>query len=83
MDDNTVVQRSEEPLVSIVTSTLEERGVLSKIRAQLRANVFSAIHEQQLPQTSSNTGLKQLQEERPGQLAALVSEAKHAHTLMV
>ena len=41
------------PLVGIVTSTLEERSVLSKIRAQLRANVFSAIHEQQSPQEVS------------------------------
>ena len=36
-----------DELTSIVTSTLEARGVLNKIRAELRANVFSAIQEQQ------------------------------------
>jgi len=34
-------------VTSIVTTTLEARGVLGKIRAELRASVFSAIHEQQ------------------------------------
>eukprot|EP00966_Prymnesium_polylepis_P295718 6829599-Prymnesium_polylepis.1 len=57
------------PLVGIVTSTLEQRGVLSKIRAQLRANVFSAIHEQQAPQEPSCAALRRLQEERAGTLA--------------
>ena len=58
--------------MSIVTSTLEQRGVLSSIRAQLRANVFSAIHEQQPPQPPPCAALKQLQQERQGKLAAQV-----------
>ena len=36
----------EAELSGIVLQTLEARGVLGKIRAELRANVFSAIHEQ-------------------------------------
>ena len=36
-----------DELVSIVSCALETRGVLAKIRAELRANVFTAIHEQQ------------------------------------
>jgi hypothetical protein len=34
-------------LTSILTTTLEARGALGKIRAELRASVFTAIHEQQ------------------------------------
>ena len=41
-----------ESLTSIVSSALEARGVLAKIRAELRANVFAAIHEEELPESS-------------------------------
>ena len=48
-----------DELTSIVTSTLEARGVLNKIRAELRANVFSAIQEQQgAPDSASNPALE-------------------------
>ena len=36
----------ESSLTSLLTTTLEERGILGKVRAELRANVFLAIHEQ-------------------------------------
>jgi len=36
-----------EDLTNVVTSALEARGVLGKIRAELRASVFSAVYEQQ------------------------------------
>ena len=39
------VGESLDNLTSMVTSALEARGVLGKIRAELRASVFSAIHE--------------------------------------
>lgn len=42
-----------ESLTSIVSSALEARGVLAKIRAELRANVFAAIHEEEPPDASA------------------------------
>ena len=36
-----------ESLTSIVSAALESRGVLARIRAELRANVFAAIHEEE------------------------------------
>ena len=39
---------ASEDLVSLVTTALEARGTLGKLRAQLRASVFSAIYEQNL-----------------------------------
>ena len=60
-----------DELTSIVTSTLEARGVLNKIRAELRANVFSAIQEQQgAPDSAPNTALETLQRSGHGQVAA-------------
>lgn len=60
-----------DELTSIVTSTLEARGVLNKIRAELRANVFSAIQEQQgAPDSASNPALESLQRTGHGQVAA-------------
>eukprot|EP00320_Phaeocystis_rex_P014607 CAMPEP_0119091714 /NCGR_PEP_ID=MMETSP1178-20130426/157232_1 /TAXON_ID=33656 /ORGANISM="unid sp, Strain CCMP2000" /LENGTH=189 /DNA_ID=CAMNT_0007075241 /DNA_START=25 /DNA_END=590 /DNA_ORIENTATION=- len=60
-----------DDLTSIVTSTLEARGVLNKIRAELRANVFSAIQEQQgAPDSATNPALEMLQRTSHGQLAA-------------
>lgn len=44
---------SMESLTSIVSSALEARGVLAKIRAELRANVFAAIHEEEPPDASA------------------------------
>lgn len=44
---------ASETLTTMVTSALEARGVLGKIRAELRASVFSAIHEQQSAKTSA------------------------------
>ena len=60
-----------DELTSIVTSTLEARGVLNKIRAELRANVFSAIQEQQgAPDSAPNPALETLQCTGHGQVAA-------------
>lgn len=60
-----------DELTSIVTSTLEARGVLNKIRAELRANVFSAIQEQQgAPDSAPNPALETLQRSGHGQVAA-------------
>ena len=60
-----------DELTSIVTSTLEARGVLNKIRAELRANVFSAIQEQQgAPDSAPNPALETLQRTGHGQVAA-------------
>lgn len=43
MDDYT---REMMDLKTLVTRTLEKRGVLARIRAELRANVFAAIEEE-------------------------------------
>ncbi|KAL1510102.1 hypothetical protein AB1Y20_006434 [Prymnesium parvum] len=70
---SSVVEHQDDilsPLVSIVTSTLEERGVLSKMRAQLRASVFSAIHEQHQPQEVPCTALRRIREDRVGNVSA-------------
>ena len=40
------MEENRAPLTSLLTSALEARGVLGKIRAELRANVFTAIHDQ-------------------------------------
>ena len=58
-----------EDLTNIVTTTLEARGVLGKIRAQLRANVFCAIHEQQPPQQGACAALEALRSEQAGHVA--------------
>ena len=60
-------------LTSIVTSALEARGVLGKIRAELRANVFSAIHEQQQLEGKTDApsaNLRTIHEEGAGRVAA-------------
>ena len=66
-------------LSTIVTAALEARGVLGKIRAELRANVFSAIHEQQVQPPPPPPALKSLQQqEGAGALAAaLLRELLH------
>jgi FGFR1 oncogene partner len=46
--------QSMESLTSIVSAALEARGVLAKIRAELRANVFAAIHEEEPPNASAS-----------------------------
>jgi FGFR1 oncogene partner len=43
MDD---YMREMGELKTLVTKTLEKKGVLARIRAELRANVFQAIEEQ-------------------------------------
>ena len=58
-----------EALTSIVSATLEARGVLGKIRAELRANVFSAIHEQQAPNEPVSPALALVQQDPAGALA--------------
>jgi hypothetical protein len=43
-----------EELKGVVTNALEKKGILAKIRAELRASVFEAIDEQG---SATNTGL--------------------------
>ena len=66
-------------LTSIVTSALEARGVLGKIRAELRASVFSAIHEQQQQQGmrpgTDPAVLRMFHQEGAGRVAAQVRTA--------
>ena len=66
-------------LTSVVTSALEARGVLGKIRAELRASVFSAIHEQQQQQGvrpgTDPAVLKMFHQEGAGRVAAQVCAA--------
>eukprot|EP01048_Picozoa_sp_COSAG05_P041615 COSAG05_NODE_21996_length_268_cov_0.508876_1_plen_61_part_01 len=38
-----------DELKGLVLQTLESKGVLQKIRAQLRASVFTAVKEQEQP----------------------------------
>ena len=62
---------NEDALTSILTTTLEARGVLGKIRAELRASVFTAIHEHQVAAgIGGPAGLAQLHQDSAGQLAA-------------
>eukprot|EP00854_Cymbomonas_tetramitiformis_P014813 gene14813-17507_t len=56
-----------EELKEVVTQTLEKKGVLAKIKAELRASVFEAIDEQ-----GNSGGMGP-----PGGLAANVSERFH------
>ena len=51
-----------EDLTAIVKSTLETRGALGKIRAELRANVFCAIHEQNMVSAPRSDALTSLQD---------------------
>ncbi|CAM8952259.1 unnamed protein product [Rhodiola kirilowii] len=96
MDDYT---REMMDLKTLVTRTLEKKGVLAKIRAELRASVFEAIEEEDkaiekeegLPPAllgSCNERAKQLHASPSGRLlTALVSEyldwAQLNHTLKV
>ncbi|XP_052187559.1 protein TONNEAU 1a-like [Diospyros lotus] len=96
MDDYT---REMMDLKTMVTRTLEKKGVLSKIRAELRATVFEAIEEEDratgedegLPPAllgSCNDRAKQLHASPSGRLlTALVCEyldwAQLSHTLKV
>jgi len=58
-------------LRDLVAQTLETNGVLNKIRAELRANVFLALEEQDAlkKKTISNKALKSLMETKEGMLA--------------
>ncbi|CAL5407219.1 unnamed protein product [Camellia sinensis] len=96
MDDYT---REMMDLKTLVTRTLEKKGVLAKIRAELRASVFEAIEEEDktiekeegLPPAllgSCNDRAKQLHASPSGRLlTALISEyldwAQLSHTLKV
>ncbi|XP_010556649.1 PREDICTED: protein TONNEAU 1a-like [Tarenaya hassleriana] len=96
MDDYT---REMMDLKSLVTRTLEKKGVLAKIRAELRASVFEAIEEEDraiekdedLPPAllgSCNDRAKQLHASPSGRLlTALICEyldwAQLNHTLKV
>ncbi|XP_073274393.1 protein TONNEAU 1a-like [Primulina huaijiensis] len=96
MDDYT---REMMDLKTLVTRTLEKKGVLAKIRAELRASVFEAIEEEDrviekeegLPPAllgSCNDRAKQLHNSPSGRLlTALVCEylewAQLSHTLKV
>ncbi|KAI6669103.1 hypothetical protein NL676_003988 [Syzygium grande] len=95
MDDYT---REMMDLKTLVTRTLEKKGVLAKIRAELRASVFEAIEEEDqvvekegLPPAllgSCNERAKQLHASPSGRLlTALISEyldwAQLNHTLKV
>lgn len=72
-----------EGLVAVVSSALEARGVLPKIRAELRANVYSAIHEHDtLDATPHSHKLQKIKAEPAGEAALLlVHEMLHAATL--
>ncbi|KAF8402788.1 hypothetical protein HHK36_010879 [Tetracentron sinense] len=96
MDDYT---REMMDLKTLVTRTLEKKGVLAKIRAELRASVFEAIeeedqateHEDGLPPAllgSCNDRAKQLHASPSGRLlTSLICEyldwAQLGHTLKV
>ncbi|CAJ1977771.1 unnamed protein product [Sphenostylis stenocarpa] len=96
MDDYT---REMMDLKTLVTRTLEKKGVLARIRAELRASVFEAIEEedrviekdQGLPPAllgSCNDRAKQLHASPPGRLlTAMICEyldwAQLSHTLKV
>ncbi|CAI9091031.1 OLC1v1025948C1 [Oldenlandia corymbosa var. corymbosa] len=96
MDDYT---REMMDLKTLVTRTLEKKGVLAKIRAELRASVFEAIEEEDraiekdegLPPAllgSCNDRAKQLHNSPSGRLlTALICEyldwASLSHTLKV
>ncbi|PKI74638.1 hypothetical protein CRG98_004965 [Punica granatum] len=95
MDDYT---REMMDLKTLVTRTLEKKGVLAKIRAELRASVFEAIEEEDrvvesegLPPAllgSCNERAKQLHASPSGRLlTALICEyldwAQLSHTLKV
>ena len=58
-----------EGLVSLVSSALEARGVLPAIRANLRANVFAAINDQQPLQKQTNQTLETHKNKPEGNLA--------------
>ena len=69
--DDVDLTQDDVDLTQVVTSALESRGVLAKMRAELRANVFSAIHEGQGgKQVQPSAPLRLLQAEPAGRLAA-------------
>jgi hypothetical protein len=66
---------ADEELRELVAQTLENKGVLSKIKAELRAHVFLALEEQdksQGKQTPANAKLKSFLSTSDGRLAASV-----------
>ncbi|XP_019196800.1 PREDICTED: protein TONNEAU 1a-like isoform X1 [Ipomoea nil] len=69
MDDYT---REMMDLKTLVTRTLEKKGVLAKIRAELRANVFEAIEEEDRA-IEKDEGLP------PALLGSCNDRAKHLH----
>lgn len=60
-------------LKTLVTRTLEKKGVLAKIRAELRASVFEAIEEEDRVIENENTGLP------PALLGSCNDRAKQLH----
>jgi hypothetical protein len=56
-------------LKGIVQKTLEAKGVLGKIRAQLRSSVFSAIQEEQSDLNGESAALRELKRTSEGRLA--------------
>ncbi|KAJ7515194.1 hypothetical protein O6H91_22G004900 [Diphasiastrum complanatum] len=59
MSSSTTLDESGRELMelkTLVTKTLEKRGVLARIRAELRANVFAAIEEQERDDDGSDGG---------------------------
>lgn len=60
-----------DALTSVLTQTLEAQGVLGKVRAELRASVFTAIHEQQVAKGYEGPpALASLHRDSAGRLAA-------------
>ena len=66
-------EEAGQNLTTILTTALESRGVLGRIRAELRASVFSAIHEQSGAAGSTDglpATLQSLHHDNAGRLAA-------------
>ncbi|KAL0915020.1 hypothetical protein M5K25_015417 [Dendrobium thyrsiflorum] len=70
MDD---YAREMMDLKTLVTRTLEKKGVLAKIRAELRASVFEAIEEEDRVIENENSGLP------PALLGSCNDRAKQLH----
>eukprot|EP00306_Pavlova_sp_CCMP459_P017671 CAMPEP_0185207742 /NCGR_PEP_ID=MMETSP1140-20130426/60827_1 /TAXON_ID=298111 /ORGANISM="Pavlova sp., Strain CCMP459" /LENGTH=63 /DNA_ID=CAMNT_0027775437 /DNA_START=48 /DNA_END=235 /DNA_ORIENTATION=- len=58
-----------DELKAIVQQTLEAKGVLGKIRAELRSSVFSAIQEEQADSKGESEALRDLKRSAEGKLA--------------
>ncbi|KAG8468066.1 hypothetical protein KFE25_007118 [Diacronema lutheri] len=62
-------EASIEELKGIVQKTLEAKGVLGKIRAELRSSVFSAIQEEQADLSGESPVLRELKRSAEGRAA--------------